>query len=269
MNRQDIAAKWILVTGASSGLGKEIALDLALRRHSNLLLVARRSDRLREVKAEIERQSDVLVELYACDLTREAETQAAISWAMEHDDLAGAVLNAGVTFYGKHTEMPLATCQNLVNLNVQATATMATELVQHWQAQQFAGRLMLVSSLGGHVPLPYQALYSGSKAFISSFGLALAEELRHGQQSVTVFSPGGISTEMIEKSGLNKLPGGKLFNRSATKCANVAVNAFLRRSMLASSSWGNYLLLYLGKAVPYRLSNFFLRWLYGSGLQSK
>lgn len=268
MIRLDVASKWILVTGASSGLGAEIAKNLALRHHANLLLVARRTERMESLKTQIQNESDVQIELLGCDLSSEAECQRALSWAREHSNLGGAVLNAGMTYYGEHNAMPPETQQQLLDVNVVSTAYLASGLLQHWRQLEIPAGLLLVSSLGGHIPLPYQALYSGTKGFISNFGIALAAELRGLPQSVTVFAPGGIATEMIDKSGLDRLPGGKYFNRDAKSCAAIAVNALLRRRLLASSSWADYILLNLGRAIPYQLGNRFLKSLYAKGIET-
>ena len=266
MNRLDIASKWVLVTGASSGLGQEVARYLVNKEQANVLLVARRAERLNTLKTELESSSNSRVDVLACDLTNEDEYDRVLAAALAYPDLAAAVLNAGVTFFGPHDSIPLDSQRRIVSLNVDAKAALATSLVKHWQSQQQPGGLLLVSSLAGHFPLPYQALYSGTKGFITNFGIALAREVSNSPVSVTVFSPGGIATEMIENSGLNRLPGGNFFNNPPTRCARYAVDALLKRRMVASSSWFDYLALVIGRAIPYRISTWGLERIYRQGL---
>ena len=101
MNRLDIASKWVLVTGASSGLGQEVARYLVNKEQANVLLVARRAERLNTLKTELESSSNSRVDVLACDLTNEDEYDRVLAAALAYPDLAAAVLNAGVTFFGR------------------------------------------------------------------------------------------------------------------------------------------------------------------------
>lgn len=112
---------------------------------------------------------------------------------------------------------------------------------------------MLVSSLAGFVPAPYQALYSGSKAFIAAFGVALREEIRDSDVSITVFAPGGIATELLEKSGLSQKFGEDHVGiMPVDRCAALGVRAFVRRKGLYVPGFLNRLSLLAAKAVPLR-----------------
>ncbi|MGB6318751.1 MAG: SDR family NAD(P)-dependent oxidoreductase, partial [Litorimonas sp.] len=114
--------------------------------------------------------------------------------------ITGAVLNAGVTRVERFDEGSDATDAAMVETNVVANIRLARGLAPHLEG----GRLVFVGSLAGQVPLPYQAVYSGTKAFLHNFGLALRAEWA-GRISVGVFEPGGIKTEMTDIEALSRL----------------------------------------------------------------
>ncbi len=100
---------------------------------------------------------------------------------------------------------------------------------------------MLVSSMTSFSPMPYQAVYAGTKAFVTNFGLSLREELRGTGISVTVFCPGGIATEMLDKSGLSRQFSPTDFGvMDATTCAKYAIDAYLSGQDLAVPGIGNW-----------------------------
>ncbi len=116
--------------------------------------------------------------------------------------LTGAVLNAGITRVEPFDDGTDATDAAMVETNVVANVRLARGLSPSLEG----GRLVFVGSLAGQVPLPYQAVYSGTKAFLHNFGLALRAEWA-GRVNVGVFEPGGIKTEMTDIEALSKLQG--------------------------------------------------------------
>ena len=241
--------KWVLVTGASSGLGRELALQLARDHGANVAITARREERLNALAAELE-AFDVQVKVFPADLADKQDLNQLIQRVNELNPYA-AILNAGVTYYGHHLEMPEATLASLLQTNIRSVVRLSEGLVPSLQPQR--GALMLVSSVAGIVPLPYQAAYSGTKAFVVNFGLALAEELR-GAVSVTVFAPGGIATEMLDKSGLNKKfsaqhPG----LMPVARCAELALKALQKRRTLYVPGRLNKLNVLAARLLPRRV----------------
>ena len=228
MAHLDVRGKWVLVTGASSGLGRELAIQLARDHGAHVAITARREERLNALAAELE-TFGVQVNILPADLADKKQLSQLIRDVSELNPHA-AILNAGVTYYGHHLEMPEETLAALLQTNIRSIVRLSEGLVPSLKVE--GGGLMLVSSVAGIVPLPYQAAYSGTKAFMLNFGLALAEELR-GSVSVTVFAPGGIATEMLGKSGLDKKfsaqhPGLMPVER----CAALALTALQERRTL-------------------------------------
>ena len=183
----------ILVTGASSGLGRAACERLA-EGGATVLACARREDRLLELAKRWPN-----IEPHVLDVS---DGGAVDRFCAALGPLDAAILNAGVTEVGPFTDSSAERDAQLIATNVSANVRLARGLRRPLQD----GRLVFVGSMGGLVPLPYQAVYSGTKAFLHHFALALREEWA-GDVSVGVFAPGGIRTEMTDVAALKKLDG--------------------------------------------------------------
>ncbi|GLQ19455.1 SDR family NAD(P)-dependent oxidoreductase [Algimonas porphyrae] len=183
----------VLVTGASSGLGRALSIRLA-EAGAIVLATARRLDRL-EALAE----AYPSIEPHRLDLT---DVRAIADFCADVGHLDGAVLNAGITAVEPFVDGSNIIDVAMVDTNIVANIRLTRGLVTALQG----GRLVLVGSMAGEVALPYQAVYSGTKGFIRNFGLALGAEWA-GDISVGVFAPGGIATEMTDIDAMEKLKG--------------------------------------------------------------
>ena len=248
-----LKGRWVLVTGASSGLGEEMARQLARDHGANLVLVARREDRLRVLAEELEAsRPGVRTRVVAADLTDPGAVDRVAEESVAEGPLGAAILNAGVTYFGKHTELDADTFAAILATNVTAVVRLASALVPA-MVRAGDGGLLLVSSMAGLLPVPYQAAYCGTKGFVTNFGLALAEELHDAPVSITVFSPGGIATEMTHDSKLRHFESGP-FVQSAEDCAREGLAAFVARKRLAVPGRLNRVQLLATRFVPRTLS---------------
>ncbi len=191
-----------LVTGASAGLGDRYARSLARRGH-DLLLVARRGERLRALAAEIEEAFGACATVVPADLATEQGRRA----CREAIDAAGrplelAILNAGFGSRGALHRLPREREVEMVQLNCTAVVDLACYVLPP-MVERGAGALVVVSSASAWQPLPYMATYAASKAFELSFADAVGEELRGtGVQTLAVL-PGPTRTEFSTTSGEN------------------------------------------------------------------
>ena len=190
-----------IVTGASSGIGAEIARELARRGHG-VTLVARREDRLRALADELERAHAVRVEVIAADLT-DADSRGALPGALASRGLSAAILvnNAGFTTMGPVRMADRAAELALVRTNVEAVVDLCALFVPG-MATRHRGAVMNTASTASFQPLPGQASYGASKAFVLSYGRALAAELRGSGVSVTTLCPGPVETGFAEAAGM-------------------------------------------------------------------
>lgn len=253
MKPMNFRSRWVLVTGASSGLGREMARRLARQYQANLILVARRAERLRELKSEIEGETGVNVANIAANLCSESDVERIFQEAIQGRDVYGVILNAGVTYFGPHLRMEWDDFQKLLATNVVSTVRLTNLFTPYLIEKRQSGGLMLVTSLTGLIPVPYQTAYSATKAFLVSFGRGLSHELKGQDVSVTTFIPGGIFTEMNELSGLDKYWGrDSLQIQSAEACAKEALQAFAERRYMAIPGWLNRIQFFLSPLVPRR-----------------
>jgi short-subunit dehydrogenase len=243
--------RWVVVTGASSGLGLEMARQLARDHKANLVLLARRRDRLQQLKEELEGKHGVQVEIVIADLSQESEVERAFHETVADRDVFAVILNAGVTHFGEHVDLPWVDFKKLLDTNINAVAHMTHLFVPYLLAKQQGGGVMLVASMTGVTPVPYQAAYSGSKAFLVSFGHCLWHELRHTDISITTFVPGGIATEMSDNSGLSMHFGStSMYIQSAEACAREALVAFKQRKHTHVSGFINRAGVVASKLLP-------------------
>lgn len=224
-----LEGRYTVVTGASSGLGLEMARHIARDHKGNLVLVARRRDRLEALADELRAQHKVDVACVPADMTRREDVQRAFDEATAGRDVHGAILNAGVTYFGPALDLDYDAFEQMLATNVSSVVWLTQRFLKDMLPRRDGG-VMIVSSLAGTVPTTYQAAYSGTKAFLNNFGVAVSEELRGTGVSLTVFVPGGIATEMGEKSGTaRKFKRGDVGMMEADECARLAVRGFTAR----------------------------------------
>jgi uncharacterized protein len=247
--------RWALVTGASSGLGRSMAKLLATEYGANVLAVARRADKLAELAAEVARATPGgpagRVEPLAADLSSLADVDRVAEAATANGrDLYAAILNAGVTHFGEYHELSWQGFESMLATNVTGVVRLATSVLPAIERADQGGGLMLVSSMAGLTPVPYQTAYSATKAFLVNFGCGLYHELRGRNVSVTTFVPGGIQTEMTSGERFEKL--GR-FLMPVDACAREALEGFRRRRYLHAPGFVNRAGATLMRLLPQEL----------------
>ena len=183
-----------LITGASSGIGAEFARALSARGHE-VVLVARRTDRLEQLAAELRGSAHVV----ACDLAAEADALPGrvAELGVEVDLL---VNNAGFGAYGRFVDADPGADAGQVRLNCEAVVTLCHAFLPAMISRR-SGGIINVASTAGMQPLPYEAVYSATKAFVRTFSAALAEELRGTGVKVLTVNPGPVPTEWQQVAG--------------------------------------------------------------------
>lgn len=185
----------VLITGASAGIGREFARQLAGRARS-LILVARRDDRLAELRDELQEQHlNLAVQIRQVDLTDPAQLQELMEWFdRENINVDLLINNAGLGDSG-----PFATSDHVRNEQMTLVNVVAlTSLTRHVLPQMIAkrrGGVLNVSSSAGFLPVPGSAVYAATKAYVTSFSEALGAELHGTGISVCALCPGPVRTE--------------------------------------------------------------------------
>lgn len=192
-----------LITGASSGIGKELALIHA-KNGGDLVLVARREDLLYKLKKQIEDRYNVKVFILVSDLSIQGKAQELYDEVQKLGlEIEYLINNAGFGLVGEFSKLSLARQTQMINLNILAL-TELTHLFLPEMIKRDSGRILNVSSTASLVPGPLQAVYFASKAYVTSFSNALSEELRNTNVSVTNLMPAATKTEFGSISGMDK-----------------------------------------------------------------
>lgn len=241
----------VLITGASAGIGAELARQLGARGY-NLELVARRKERLEELAEEVRGSSGVDVHIHPADLAEEGARKELIA-AIHREEafVAGVCNNAGFGSYGRFQDLPLENELAQVRLNVDAlhelTGAFLSEMVGRG-----AGAILNLGSIAGAQPLPGNATYAASKAFANSFSEALHTDLAGTGVSCTALCPGPVETEFHEVAGVGRFTGvgGQLFWGSAEETARAGIEGMLEGSRTVAPGSATRVALVAGRLAP-------------------
>lgn len=215
-----------LITGASSGIGKDLA-TIHADHGGDLVLVARREDRLNNIKKELEDKYSVEVLVIAKDLSRIESAQEVYDHVKNANiDIEYLINNAGFGGSGKFYQRPWERDLAMIQLNVICLSAL-TRLFLPDFVKKNSGKILNLSSIASLMPGPFQAVYFATKAYVSSFSNALAEELRDTNITVTAVLPGATETEFGRIAEVDKTD---LFKETASS-HDVAVDGY--NAMLA------------------------------------
>ena len=184
-----------LITGASAGIGREMARQLAPHAHA-LVLVARRLERLEALKADLLREHPQLnVFTYGLDLADEKLTEDFLRWLGENNLRVDLLINnAGVGDRGGFETGDWEKVKRILDVNITALTKLTHHLLPVLRSFERAA-ILNVSSIAGFLPVPEMAVYAATKAYVTSFSEALRAELRGSGVSVTTVCPGPVDTE--------------------------------------------------------------------------
>ncbi|MEI6447543.1 MAG: SDR family oxidoreductase [Actinomycetes bacterium] len=240
----------VVVTGASSGIGTEIANVLASRGHG-LTLVARRADRLEQLAGDINHRFGVEAMTIPCDLA-DRSARAALADRLESGKpVSGLVNNAGFGKFGDLKENDPDREREMVELNITAVHDLTVRLLPGMVARG-SGAILNTGSTAGFQPLPGVATYGATKAFVISFSEALSSELSGTGVSCTVLCPGPVKTEFSEVAGGNgmedRLPDFTIV--SAEDVARQAVDGMERGARIVIPGFANRISAVGGRISP-------------------
>jgi uncharacterized protein len=197
---------WALVTGASSGIGEHFARQLA-RAGFNLLLVARREDRLRDLRAELGQRRRREFEPVVADLADPDAVERVVA-STTGRDVGLLVSNAGFGLKGAFLSHDRARLEAMLNVNARAPLLLAHALLPRLR-RRATGGIILTGSQEGEAPFPWSTAYAATKAFVHSLGMGLYGELAGTGIDVLVLAPGATDTEGLGLQGFDaaSLPG--------------------------------------------------------------
>ncbi len=230
--------KWALVTGASAGIGKSLAEQLAAG-GANLVLTARRKDRLEQMAADCRARHKVQVEAFQADLAQAGAPDSIFAFtAGKSIEVDLLVNNAGFGAYGEFTKIPLRRQLDMMQVNISAVVHL-THLYLPAMLERRRGDVLIVASTAGFQGVPYISAYAATKAFDLIFAQGLAEEVRRHGIHVCALCPGSTTTEFHEVAG----QPDSILRASETpdKVARVGLEALAKGKPVAISGMRNKL----------------------------
>jgi len=246
--------KFSVVTGASRGLGRSFAFELAQRKR-NLILISLPHQNLKKTATEIQNTYQVEIHFYELDLSIKENIIALTKELNKKFEIDILINNAGIGGTKRFEEASIEYLDNIIQLNVKATTLLTHELLPNLK-QQSKAYILNVSSLAALSPMGYKTIYPASKAFIQSFSRGLNSELKNTNVSVSVVNPGGMKTNEETTIRLNKQGFlGKLTSRDPDYVARYSINRLLSRTEVIKVNFLSWCVL---KIIPTRLAMWIL-----------
>jgi len=254
-----MAARNVLITGASGGIGYELA-KLFARDHHDLVLVARSGDKLTEIAAELQ-PLGITLKIIPLDLTSSTAPRILLE-ELRREGIQVDILvnNAGFGVFGEFAQMPETDILGQISLNITTLTELTRLFLPHMIAQR-NGKVMNVASVAGFLPGPLMAVYYATKAYVISFSEALANELRNSGVTVTCFCPGATHTGFAARAGIETSRLFKQFGaKSAEKVALDGYHALMAGQTLTISGPHNWLIAQSTRFAPRQLVTAISRW---------
>ncbi len=237
-----------LVTGASAGIGADLARVFAGHNHE-LALVARREDRLNALADEIAASGRPRPAVLGIDLERrDAAASLAAELAARELEPAYVVNNAGFGLSGRAAELDRDEQLAMIDLNIRALTDLSLRFVD--SLTRHRGGILNVASVAAFLPGPGMAVYYASKAYVLSFSEALHRELAGRGIRVTALCPGPVETEFQARSGMRLPTAAKLIELPALQVAQIGYDALMRGQRVVIAGGGNKIAVALMRFMP-------------------
>ena len=244
-------AKWALVTGASAGIGVALAEELA-QGGANLVLTARRKDRLEELARRLGENYKIRTEVFAADLADAGAPREIFAFTQGKGiDVELLVNNAGFGQYGEFHTVASQRLLDMVQVNCMAVVHL-THLYLQGMIQRRRGDILILASTASFQAVPYISTYAATKSFDLLFAEGLAEEMKPRGIRVCALCPGSTESEFHAVAGQEKF-SGKSNTETAQKVARTGIAALLKGKSYVISGLGNYLGTHGERLVPRRM----------------
>ncbi|NKZ10847.1 SDR family oxidoreductase [Mycolicibacterium septicum DSM 44393] len=241
-----------VVTGASAGIGADIARELASRGYG-VTLVARREDRLQELAAEL--SGTVRVEVIACDVADPTQRATLFDTVADHGLVIDILVNnAGIGTIGAVVDSTVDAEIAQVRVNVEAVIDLTTRAI-HEMVPRGRGAILNVGSGSGFIPTPGQAGYAGTKAFTHTYGEGLRGELAGTGVTIATVCPGPVDTEFVAAAGAeaDALALPKFMYLTPRQVARIGIDAVAHDRGTVIAGWPTRIATTIARLTPKRL----------------
>ena len=236
-----------LVTGASSGLGRDMARYLSKKGY-DLIITARNKEKLQDLKDELEKENNVKVDIISRDLSKTDECESLYYEVKEkYGTIDILINNAGFGLCGKFTETDLNMELAMIDTNIKAVHIL-TKLFLKDMLEKDKGRILNVSSIAGFMPGPLMTTYYSSKAYVLRFTESIREELRREKSKIKICAlcPGPVNTNFNDVANVKFALDGQ----SSEYVAKYAIDKLLKDKMIIIPGWKIKMLRIISKITP-------------------
>ena len=252
MSYREPEEKYAVITGASMGLGREMAFELAAR-GVNLLLVSLENESLEEVCSQVKKKG-IKADYFETDLTTKNNILELTGRIKENYNVNILVNNAGIGGSSKFENTEISYIEKIINLNIRATVLIIHQLLPELK-RNAPSYILNVSSMAAFSPIGYKTIYPASKVFINHFTKGLNEELKGTGVSASVVNPGPMRTNEYVTGRINKHGMlGKIGVESPGKVAHIAIGKMFKHRGSFMASWSNRFSLLIIKLLPSSLT---------------
>lgn len=239
----------VLITGASSGIGAELTRVVASEGY-DVVLTARREERLREVADVVEDEHGVEAEVIPKDLSKsEAPQELYDETVVSGTEIHTVINNAGFPVYGRFDESDLGAELDMIAVNMTAV-THLSKLFLPEMVERGEGGLLNAASIASYYPTPEMSVYAATKAYVLSLSLALENEFRDDGVTVTAYAPGPVETEFMERGGVDESHIDSGMTHDAETVARKAWEGYTAGKRVVYPSKSIWFFVQTGRFIP-------------------
>jgi uncharacterized protein len=238
--------KYTLITGASQGIGQEIAKQFAGQK-KNLILVARSKEKLDQLAKVLSHNFNIDVQVISCDLSQSNSAHNLFT-QVNHLDIEILVNNAGIGFGGAFVTQSPKDIEGMLNLNITTVVTLTRLLLPKLISNQ--GSIINIASTAAFQPIPFMAAYAASKSFVLSWSEALSYELKKEGVSVLAVCPGWTKTDFIQNSKMETTQILSPSLQTPDQVALTTINAWKQKKTVVISGLRNRFLAISSVLMP-------------------
>ncbi|MCX2430591.1 SDR family NAD(P)-dependent oxidoreductase [Pedobacter sp. GR22-10] len=241
---------YAIITGASKGIGRSIATELA-KKGFNLLLVARSAEELASLGHDLEIQYGIATDFLAIDLSIPTSPKVVSDWITDKNyGINALVNNAGYGQWGQFKDLDLQAQMEMCRLNMDTLVSLCHLLIPSLIKEK-QSYILNISSTAAYQAVPTLAIYSATKAFVLSFSRALRFELKNTSISVTCLSPGPVDTGFAHRAGLDAFSKmAEKFNMQPDEVARIAIKGMLAKKSEIVPGLTNMVSVYANRFLP-------------------
>jgi len=244
--------KWALVTGASAGIGRALAEELAAG-GTNLVLTARRKERLEELARQLAEKHKIQTQVFVADLAETTAPEKIFAFTKAKGmEVELLINNAGFGRYGEFHTAEIPRLLEMVQVNCSAVVHLTRLYLPEMVARR-RGDVMILASTASFQSVPYLSTYAATKAFDLLFAEGLAEEMRRYGIRVCALCPGSTVSEFNEVAGQTHITSAMRSRETAEKVARTGLRALAAGKSYVISGTGNYLVTHMQRLAPRRM----------------